>query len=64
MDVYGSNWPSKRVWKTVESQGKVSESQGIFKWILSGNPGEMSEHVTCTVGQFKPLAVLPRDAAS
>ena len=25
------NWPSKRVWKMVESQGKVSEKSGNFE---------------------------------
>ena len=30
--------PSKRVWKKVESQGKVSEKSGNLIRILSGNP--------------------------
>ena len=29
-DVNGYYWPSKRVWKKVDSQGKVSEKSGNF----------------------------------
>ena len=31
MDENGLNWPSKRVWKRVESQGKVSEKSVNFE---------------------------------
>ena len=38
MDENGYNWPSKRVWKTVESQGKVSEKSGNFEMDIEWQP--------------------------
>ena len=28
----------QRVWKTVKCQGKSGKSQGILRWMISGNP--------------------------
>ena len=36
----------------VESQGKVSESQGILKWILSGNPVQKLMDISITYIEF------------
>ena len=33
-----AKWPSKRVWKTVESQGKVSEKSGNFEMDIEWQP--------------------------
>ena len=38
MDENGENWPSKMVWKTVESQGKVSEKSGNFEMDIEWQP--------------------------
>ena len=38
MDENGYNWPSKRVWKTVESQGKVSKKSGKFEMDIEWQP--------------------------
>ena len=38
MDENGYNQPSKRVWKMVKSQGKVSEKSGKFKKDIEWQP--------------------------
>ena len=38
MDENGLNWPSIRVWKPVESQGKVSEKSGNFEMDIEWQP--------------------------
>ena len=38
MDENGLNWPSKRVWKMVESQGKVGEKSGNFEMDIEWQP--------------------------
>ena len=39
--VNGYYWPSKRVWKKVESQGKVSEKSGNFDMDNEWQPCEV-----------------------
>ena len=50
-------WPLKRVWKKVASLGKSVKSQGIWIWILSGNPVStlkyFSELHTCDISLFR-----------
>ena len=38
MDENGYNWPSKKVWKMVESQRKVREKSGNFEMDIEWQP--------------------------
>ena len=62
MDENSYYWPSKRVWKTVESHEKKSvKRQEILKWILSGIElvGKQSQmHLIMLFQTFKPFTPL------
>ena len=46
-------WPSKRVWKKVESQGKVSEKSGNFDMDYEWQPCISGLTCTCILNDIK-----------
>ena len=60
MDENGLNWPSKGSGKRLKVREKSVKSQGILKWILSGNP--VDSILPSFPDQFKKIIKLYRRA--